>query len=625
MLQKSGNSPLRFTKFIASALLAVFSVASVWGVPQEPNEVIIVVKLSSGETVPKLVEVKIRTLGSGLRLYGFTDSTGQISFRNLLAPATYYAEINDPDYEPASEQFIMNENTASFRVFIFLQPKGAKSAAEAPKPGGPPVLAPKARKAVEKAREALRAKNYEEAEKHLRQALKLAPGHPFVNYLAGLLYFQQNKFDDALLHLERATVLDPEHGPSFALLGIVRHRKSQFAGAVAALERALVLNSGPWQVHWTIAQAYYQEKKYEKAVTHGQRARELSQGAAPSSSLEMGISLARLGEKERAITELENFLAAGGQKPGIEEARQMLSRLRGSAPESTTAEAETVSTTPAAGVEALSPADLSEGWAPPDVDASKPGVDPSVTCSLPEVLQRTAGNTAALLKNLEKIGAKEAIELYELDGLGNTQRQRLEHFDYVVWIREAKQNRLLFVEESRRALSAAESTVSRFSTKGIPALALVFHPYYVSDFEITCEGLGQWRGEPAWLVHFRQLDQKPPRLLGYMIRDIFFPVPVKGRAWIGANSYQVLRMETDMVKPIREIELQREHMNIEYKPVYFQKEKLELWLPESAEVYWMRRKQRLRLRHTFTDFMLFLVEMKQEIKATREPQEPQPF
>ncbi len=219
-------------------------------------------------------------------------------------------------------------------------------------------------------------------------------------------------------------------------------------------------------------------------------------------------------------------------------------------------------------------------------------------------------------------GAKEAIELYELDGLGNTKLQRTDNFDYVVGIREAAQRRQFFVEESRRALSVAETSLSRFYTSAIPALALVFHPYYTDDFVLTCEGLGQWRGEPTWLVHFRQREDKPSRLFGYEIKGSLYLVPLKGRAWIGANSYQVMRIETNLIEPVEEIALQQEHLNIEYKPVNFQKQKMQLWLPETADVYTMRGKRRLRLRHTFTDFMLFLVDMKQEIKAPKEPKHP---
>lgn len=585
------------------------------------------VRLATGAQLPMSVDVVALSPALSTQYRGTTDATGQVLFTDVL-PGYYTIEISADGYERVNEEVAVDESNPVTKVFISLRPFGMKSMTAAP-PSEAPVLPSKARKEVERAQLALRSKKYDEAEKYITRALKVAPAHPFVNYMAGLLYFRQDKLELAQSHLEKATLLNPTHSPSFGLLGTVLYRKGKYAGAIAALERALVLDPNPWETHWAIANAYFQEKRFEKARAHAERAQQLSGGQAPDTALILGVSLAYLGEKEQAAKELETYLATHGDRPGAEQARKMLAQLRAPAAERTVPTDEAAPATPVANVEVPLLAGLSESWAPPDVDASKPAVDANVACSLPDVLKPTATNTAALLKNLEKIGAREAIELYELDPLGNTQLQRLENFDYVVGIREAAQRRQFFIEESRRAFSVAESTVSRYYTQGIPALALVFHPYYVDDFELTCEGLGQWRGEPAWVLHFQQRDTKPSRLHGYQIRDSFFPVPLKGRAWIGANSYQVLRIETDLVKPIEDIALQQEHMSIEYRPVHFQKQKVDLWLPETAEVYSLRGKRRLRLRHVFTDFMLFLVDMKQDIKDPKniplqQPEQP-PF
>lgn len=606
-------------------LLLSAAVATAGARPQlgERRNLEVNVRLATGAQLPEPVEVVAFSPALSVRFRGTTDAAGQVLFGEVL-PGYYTIEINADGYERLNEEVSVDESNPVTKVYINLRPLGMKPVAATPASAAP-VLPQKARKEVEKAQQALRAKNYPESEKYITRALKIAPSHPFVNYMAGLLYFRLDKLDLAQTHLEKATLLNSSHAPSFGLLGTVLYRKGKYAGAIAALERALVLDPNPWETHWAIANAYFQEKRFEKARAHAERARQLSGGKAPDTGLILGVSLAYLGEKEQAMTELENYLANGGDRPGAGQARKMLAQLRAPAAEHTTTPAEAAAPTPIANVDVPVLVGLSENWAPPDVDASKPPVDPNVACSLPSVLQPTAANTAALLKNLEKIGARESIELYEFDPLGNTQLQRLENFDYVVGIREAAQRRQFFIEESRRALSMAESTVARYYTQGIPALALVFHPYYVDDFEITCEGLGQWRGEPTWMLHFQQRDAKPSRLHGYQIRDSFYPVPLKGRAWIGANSYQVLRIETDLVKPIEEIALKQEHMSIEYKPVHFQKQKMDLWLPETAEVHSFRGKRRLRLRHVFTDFMLFLVDMKQDIKDPKNvpPQQPE--
>jgi tetratricopeptide (TPR) repeat protein len=589
------------------------------------EEVQVIVRSARGETLTQRVQVTIRSLGSSLVMYEFTQGDGQAVFRNVLE-GYYRAEVNVPGYEPASEEFQIDPATPITRIFIYLKPIGSETMTSTPARIQPLVLAPKARKEVEKAQEALNKKNFEEAERRILRALQLAPGHPFVNYLAGLLYFQQNQIEKALPYLEKATMLDPHHAPSHMLLGMVLFRSQKFAGAVAALERALALDPSPWQAHWAIAQSYFREGNYEKAALHAQRARELAKGPAPDFSLVLGMSLAYLGENDRAIAELEAFLSRGTNRPGAPEARQTLALLRSGPnvrvlpPDSSPAPVAA----PESSVEVVPVGLLGENWAPLDVDEVRPTVDANVTCSLPDVLKQTSERAAAVLSNLEKIGAKEIIDLYDMDPQGGAKLRTSHTFDYVVGFKHAREKRYMFVEESRLGRVDSDPLVTRTYTHGLTALVLVFHPYYIDDFDMACEGLGQWRGEPAWIVTFRQRPDKPSRLHSYTIQQNQFPVDLKGRAWIAANSYQFLRIETDMMKPVPEIELRREHLVVEYKPVDFPNQKLRLWLPSTAQVHMQRRGRRMRLDHSFSDFMLFLVDVRQDIKAPREQSVPQP-
>jgi len=54
-------------------------------------------------------------------------------------------------------------------------------------------------------------------------------------------------------------------------------------------------------------------------------------------------------------------------------------------------------------------------------------------------------------------------------------------------------------------------------TRGLPALVLIFHPYNVGSFEMSCEGLTHWNGKQAWQVHFRQRSDKPNRIRAYRL------------------------------------------------------------------------------------------------------------
>ncbi|HJY86071.1 MAG TPA: hypothetical protein VKE24_04465, partial [Candidatus Acidoferrales bacterium] len=239
-------------------------------------------------------------------------------------------------------------------------------------------------------------------------------------------------------------------------------------------------------------------------------------------------------------------------------------------------------------------------------------------CSLPEVLSAASGRVKELVTNLQQFTATEWLEHGEVDDSGKEYRRETRTFTYLAGIEQTRPG-MLSVDEYRNGAASLEAFPARLATMGLAALALIFHPYYVTDFEMSCEGLGQWRGQPAWQVHFRQRDDRPSRVLSYHVNHLGYPVKLKGRAWIAADTYQVLRLETDLAEEIPAIRLRSEHLAIEYRPVQFQKRRVELWLPESAELYFDYKGHRYHRRHSFSDFQLFSVDTSQQIQQPQTP------
>ncbi len=77
----------------------------------------------------------------------------------------------------------------------------------------------------------------------------------------------------------------------------------------------------------------------------------------------------------------------------------------------------------------------------------------------------------------------------------------------------------------------------------------------------------------------------------------------------------MLRLESDLVEPIKEINLQKEHLTIEYAPVAFPKRDARLWLPDNVTLYIEYRGHRYERRHRFSEFQLFSVDTVQQTKA----------
>ena len=254
-------------------------------------------------------------------------------------------------------------------------------------------------------------------------------------------------------------------------------------------------------------------------------------------------------------------------------------------------------------------------WLPPDVDEKVPAVE-ETACSVDEVVQRAEERILEFVRNVDRFTATESLTHHSINKRGQASVPIGRKFDYVVSIHEVRQGHL-GVTEYRNGGLALNEFPGGIVTNGLPALVLIFHPYYAPSYEMTCEGLARSNGLLAWQVHFRQRPDKPNELKTYQsgIHGASYSVGLKGRAWISADSYQIVRMETDLVMPLPQIQLLAEHTAVEYGLVKFREGDANLWLPLSAEVYFAWRGQRVHRRHSFDHYMLFRVDDRQHINT----------
>ena len=267
---------------------------------------------------------------------------------------------------------------------------------------------------------------------------------------------------------------------------------------------------------------------------------------------------------------------------------------------------------------AATPSPKPASWIPPDIDAVVPSVAPGVECSLPQVVSGVGQRMKEFVDTLEKFNATETIEHFKVDGAGSRGKRETRTFDYVVAVRPL-QSGIFQLDEYRNGSLDPSKFPAGIATLGLPSLAMIFHPDLVSDFSLSCEGLGQWGGRPTWQIHFTQRADRPNRIRDYVIADRHYPVRLKGRAWIDADTYQIRRLETDLLKPLEgPVALTHEHIAIDYGPVPFRAQTRELWVPQEAELFVDRKGHRYYRHVTYNNFKIFAVESSQKIQAPKE-------
>ena len=250
-------------------------------------------------------------------------------------------------------------------------------------------------------------------------------------------------------------------------------------------------------------------------------------------------------------------------------------------------------------------------WKPARVDDEKVTVLDGVACSTTQVLDEVTHRVTEFVANMNRIAATERVVQEDLNSSGKVVSTEKLRFDYVASISTLPSGEL-DVEEFRNAHSGP-GNLRGIATLGLPALAIVFHERYRLNYDFKCEGLGEWEGRATWLLHFRQRHDRPSRFLTYIVDGKSYPVGLEGRAWIAADSFQIMRMEADVMNPVPKIQLREGHQVVEYKPFIFHDGRVEMWLPVVADLYFDVHHRKWHRKHSFDSYVLFSVTTKEKI------------
>src|SRR5216684_34950 len=579
--------------------------------PERPASLVVSVRMPDGSPLDTPAVVNLNTFSGGSAGIGVFRS-GTAEFTNL-SPASYTLEIIAAGYQRVTENVqIMNWGERQ-QLSISLTPESGPSAASSPP--GSPILAPNAEKEVTKALEDLRANKSDDARKHLEKASHMAPSHPDVSYLWGMYYAQIKDFAKAKAYWEKAAQISPRHVFSLAALAQLALQNSDYPAATGYLLRASEAAPSAWRYHERIAEIYFNQRQYEEAQKQAQRALELGKERAAGAQFVLAQTFLHSNDSHAAMKALTAFLKSQPSGPRAVEAQKLLDTLQ--KPELTAPGPTGGAPTPASTSQAPAPslvADLMPPpkWMPPDVDDSMPAVESAASCPLQKIQEQAGNRVSDFVDAVNRIAATESLENEVIDHSGLPVRRASRNYSYVASVHQVRPG-MYVMEEYRNGIMDLDQFPERIATLGLTALVMVFHPVYMEDYELACEGLSRWHGGLAWQVHFRQKPDKPARLRSYRVNSRSFSISLRGRAWISADNFQIVSLETDLVSPVPQIQLRAEHITVEYMPVKFTSHNQQLWLPESAEIYFDYGNRRMHRRHHFRDYMLFAVDERQQI------------
>lgn len=254
------------------------------------------------------------------------DETGLSHGRAFFASlpfGSYTLVVEATGYKSAQKD--LNVSVAMrYEIDANLQREGTIDAANLPTK---PLLAPKAKEALDKSVKALGKSKFSEAEKYVTEALQLAPGHPDVLYVQGVLLLDEKHWADAQNVLEKASQIDPTNALALSRLGMALVDEGKYEQAIAPAEKSLKIDATAWEPQWVLGESYYHLQQYDQALKASQLAWTQSNRKEPRIELLLAKSLTAVGKYEDAAESLRDFLKHYGDRPEAPTAQRWLDGL----------------------------------------------------------------------------------------------------------------------------------------------------------------------------------------------------------------------------------------------------------------------------------------------------------
>jgi len=622
---------------MASGVFLVLPVFAQPGSVQMPGPagslaVTISVRDRQGGPLRAPASVRVYSTETGYEMAGLTGATSDAVI--AVPPGLYTVEVRCDGYQPARSELVVSSLGADTHLMVVITPAegGKRSGASAAT-----VMSPQLERIAAKGLDAMRDGHCDAAEKQFQKGVKIAPGNPDLSFLLGTAEYCLHRPNLARKHFEKAVNLDPSHARALLSLGEMQLSANETALAIATLETAQSVSPLDWRVHTALANAYWRVGgRLNDAEAEAALAVKQTNSKIGFPRLLLGeIQYAR-GNRAEARKTWQQLVNDLPSDPAAVEAKH---KLDSSVPGESTLASGMPAEVPNSSATFTGPERTSAGtknrgvsvdsgkksetiarpsWPPADGSNALPSIEPGPACNAKEVVRMAGQKIQEFVENVQRFTATESSERETINKSGEVIHTEQRTYEYVVSIEEI-QSGILNVEEYQLPKTAADRSTQTVMNLGLPALLLVFHPYNSESFTMDCEGLTSVNGRKVWQVYFRQEENQPNKVRRYRLGmdGPSYRVDLHGRAWFDAASYQIIKLQADLIRAIPEIQLTVDHTSVEYGPVNFNSRNIEMWVPQTGELFSERKGRRFHERLTFSGYLLFAVDDRQKITTPK--------
>ena len=335
----------RSAKFGTPALLTLvvvvfwLAVCPQSGAQQTLGSIIGRIRDGRGNAPPQRILVNLEFRGASMNSV-YTDSQGTFGF-HTLPPNPYTLTINDDHYLPVQKLAVIEATSMSPLLFvdITLVPKktGETPADIHPEPSGSNLNIIDAReysahfpkaaiKEFKRGQEADGAGKRDEAIRHYRKAIAVAPDYYFAHNNLGSDYLSKSDFSAARAEFQRVVELNQSDSTAYFNLSNVCMLSGQVGDAKQYLEEGMRRQPDSAFGQFLLGSLNLQLGKFADAEGALRRTIQLDPMMAQA-RLQLVNLLLKLGRKEDATSQLRDFLGAFPDNSFSTQAKQLLQKL----------------------------------------------------------------------------------------------------------------------------------------------------------------------------------------------------------------------------------------------------------------------------------------------------------
>jgi tetratricopeptide (TPR) repeat protein len=533
-------------------------------------------------------------------------------------------------YHPAYEAAEYPSNDKGWVIDVILREK-SEDALEPALANVVALLAPKLLEAatqdkqIEPQRKEFRAGTEKFVNRHrslealpdLQKVVERWPNCAACRALLGLAQLDAGSWASALREISKAasTTDRSKQGEVVAplvLLGVVEEWRGRPERATAFLSQSLAVEPENPMALEEMGRALLARNNWQPACQYLEKA--VKNGAPPEVRLLLARAQLQLGKDQDARNELTQFRAE--RKP------------KGSSPTTRLAYAELDQRLK---LEARSDITPLTSQPLPDVLKALPELKGLEAASsqdeLSEILRRTGAHVESFFRTIPNTISQEDVREERLGKEGKVTHSLDQSFQYLVLVKTGKPDVDVteYRGDSQGRMISVDNPEGRFMlTAGFTSLSLNFHPAFQSDTNFRYLGRQLLQGHKTAVVAFAQTPQNAHLLEQFSVGSTTTLILQQGVAWIDAESYQILRMRTDLLKAPPEFELHRQTTEVTYDKVEFKGEPWPVWLPREVAVTVELKDRSWHNLHRYSAFRLFRVDATEHIKNPQTVSETTP-